>query len=364
MISMNHKKIVSIVLLSIALLLWSYHFTRIEIEFPESHIDGLLVCSPEYNPRPWGMSEQEQAATIDAYIEQLDETLAASTNTDARVMAAVRRNDFNVANRIDELADLITQDPDNRLANLHFLNACTKIAEHPACDADSVVRANTVNGNNAVSWSLLAVYRSELGDNFGVDRAMARAANAPEFDDYFGTQLRIMRDAMPSGSEHQQMRLAWTLMFWSNLTLNNGSQVAYLCSNDDPLRAGLLRACLDFGERMQLESQSLIMTMVGGGIQQTAYGAMGNVEEANRLEQEHLAFQRNRSAPDSLFSQFHKVSSLMSYDVDLALYWMDNFIEFGETETAMANIVAEGRRLSADPDYAPCRSPGPRIYYR
>ena len=54
----------------------------------------------------------------------------------------------------------------------------------------------------------------------------------------------------------------------------------------------------------------------------------------------------------------------MTYDVDLTLYWLDNLIEFGETETAIANVVAEGRRLSANPDYAPCRSPGPRIYYR
>ena len=303
--TIDHKKMLMIGLLSIALLLWAYHFTRIEIEFPESYSDGVLVCSPEYNTGPGELSEQELAASWEQFVE---EALAESANTDARVMAAVIRNDLNVTNRIDELADLIAQYPDNRLANLHFLNACAESAGHPACNENTVVQANTVNGDNAVSWSLLAVYRAELEDDFGVDRAMARAANAPEFDDYFGTQLRIMRDAMPDGSDYQKIGLALNLMGRVRLTFNNSYQISNLCNNDDPLHIGLFQSCLNFGERMQLGSQAQIMTLIGGAIKQVAYRAMGNVEEASTL--------------------------------------------------------AEARRLSANPDYAPCRSPGPRIYYR
>ncbi len=71
--------------------------------------------------------------------------------------------------------------------------------------------ATRINGDNAVAWSLLAVYRSELKDDFGVDSAMLQAANAPTYEDYFGAQLRIMRDAMLPGSDFEGIELAIAL---------------------------------------------------------------------------------------------------------------------------------------------------------
>ena len=68
--TIDHKKMLMIGLLSIALLLWAYHFTRIEIEFPESYSDGVLVCSPEYNTGPGELSEQELAASWEQFVDR------------------------------------------------------------------------------------------------------------------------------------------------------------------------------------------------------------------------------------------------------------------------------------------------------
>ncbi len=134
--TISRKKILMLALASIALLLWAYHFTRLEIELPATHVDGLLVCSPEYNSGPFGQSEQELAASFNIYNKQFQDSLAASANPDAKVMAAVVSNPFDNDSRIVELDDLVAAYPDNRLANLHFQNACVKNTSHPLCDED------------------------------------------------------------------------------------------------------------------------------------------------------------------------------------------------------------------------------------
>ncbi len=101
-----------------------------------------------------------------------------------------------------------------------------------------------------------------------------------------------------------------------------------------------------------------MMTLIGGSIQQVAYTAMGNTAEANRLEREYFSYANTRTAADSGWRLFNKVDSIMSFDLDLTLFWLDNLIEFGEV-SAVENTLAEARRLSADPGYRPCRSPGP-----
>ncbi len=359
----KHKTPIMIGLLVIAASAWAYHFSRIEIVFPPSHVDGLLVCAPEYNPNPGGLSEQENAVSGETYYQRHLESLTTATDPDTHVVATVNMHSLNVGERIDSLTALLTQFPDNRLANLQFLNACAENAQHPACDENSVLRANGVNADNGISWSLLAIYLGELGDDPGVDRAMVQAATVQGFDDYFSTQVRILRDALPEEGS-QRLGLAWNIVTRGRLSLNNGHQTAELCTVDDPARGELLSACLDFGQRMQEESQSLLMRSVGGAIRQVAYNSLGDTAAAERMENEYFASQRARSAADSQWSRFNRVGSLMSYDADLLMYWMDELIEFGETDLAVANTIALAERLSADPDYAPCKSPRPEIRSR
>jgi len=353
----THKTYAAIILLGIALLFWGYHVAHIRIEFPDSHVDGLLVCSPEYNPAPW-----ESASDASLYT-QLEEALGNAVDPDSQVMSVIQRLDLSEDERTIALAELTNQYPENRLANLRFLDACAATFESPACDVGSVEAANAVNDDNAMSWSLLSVYQSKLLNEAGVQSALLRAANAPVFDDHFGSQLRTLRAALAAETDDEVIAQAWTLQGGGRLVLNNINQLSAVCSSGDLLPASLLHACVDVGERMELEGQSLIMAMMGMAIQEIAYSGLGDGAELERVEQKYLEFQRARSAPDSLWNQFNRAASLMSYDVNLATLWMDSLIEFGETEAGIANVVAEARRLSAEPDYQPCRSPGPRISY-
>jgi len=351
-------------LLGFNLLLWGYLSLGVEIEFPETHVDGLLVCLPEDNSAPGGLSEEIFNDELAIYREEFENKLSAAQDPNERVMGLVQYGSMDQARMIVRLAELAAAYPNNRLANLRYLDACSVAADYAECDTERVEEAHAVNAGNSISWSLLAVYRHAIDDVAGVDHAMALAADAPEFDDYFTRQLQIMRDAMPPGSDTQRMGLAWDLIGRGHLLLNNSYQVSYLCDDNNSLRIARANACLEFGRRMQNESQSRLMVLVGSGIQQVAYTSLGNLEEAMRLEEEYLADQQRRSEVVPEWHQINGVSSLLAYDAGLTLFWLNSLIENGETDTAMLNTIAEARRLSADPAYSPCRSPGIRISYR
>ena len=352
-----------LVLSALAITLWAYHFTRIEIEFPESHIDGLLVCTPENNVSPGGFSEEEWESIGSEFTNALAESLLESEDPEARLLGIQNFSTSNEPLKITQIAKLASEHPDNALINLRLLNACTQYTDHPGCSASSIESAHAVNADNAVSWSLLAVYRKKIQDEFGADRAMLRAASAPKFEDYFGKQVGIMRDAILQGPDYQYWWSTWDILARSTLILQNTHFVSSVCDVSDSLRLSLLEACQQFGERMQAERQSLMAIAVGGGIQQAAFAAMGNSTEARRVEREYMTRQSNRSNRESTWAEWDRTGSLMMYDVDLTLYWLDSIVEYGETETAILRVVEEAKRLSSDPEYKPCRPPRPILHY-
>ena len=362
----DRKKIFMIGLLGVAALLWGYHFTRIELEFPETHIDGLLVCSEDDNDDFMRASDRGWFIFGEPYKELFHETLANSVNIDNQVMAIAARNDIPDAGRVEALANLTQLYPGNRLGNILFLNECAVSPNHPFCDKVDVEAANAVNQDNAMSWALLAVYRAAQDDEYGVDRAMARAASAPIFEDYFGVQIGLLRSAIPPESDYLKIALIWDQIARNmpSFVLNIAGRITHLCGSADAVRSGLHQSCLNFGERMQVQSKSTLMRLVGSGVQQVSYEVLGNEVEVARLEQEFLDYSSNRMSPGSPEEQFNRVGTLLIHDLDLVMFWLENLAEHGEGATTMANTLAEAKRRSADPDYAPCKSPGLRIHYR
>ncbi len=362
----DRKKSFMIGLLGVAALLWSYHFTRIDIEFPESHTDGLLVCSEDEYDDFVRAYEKDIATSGESYKAQFLETLANSEEVDSQVMAVAAKKEFTDTERTEALANLIQLYPDNKLGNLLYLNNCAVTPDQPFCDEVDVETANAVNQDNAISWALLAVYRAAQDDDYGVDRAMARAANAPQFEDYFGVQIGVLRNAIPPRGDYLRTFLIWELIGGNlaTLTLNTSQPVADLCGSGDALSVGLHQPCISFGERMQFESKSTIMRLMGAAVQQVSHEVMGNSTEATRLEQEYLSYSRNRMSPGSPEDRFNKIGNLLIHDVDLSMVWLENLAEHGEGATAMENTLAEAKRRSADPDYAPCKVRLIRFHYR
>jgi len=360
---MAYKKFLIASLLSaVALGMWVPRFTQLEI--PESLESGILVCYPERYEGPSGVDDAVLRGDEVAYRDRFFDEMAASDDVDSNVIASILAAKLDNDNGlIEPLDSLKVNYPDNQIASLHMLSACTENIDHAACGENVVEQAIYLNDRNAVLWSLVSAYRMKQEDIYGAVTALQRAVSVPVYNDYFQTYLGIWQDQIPPGARYNSNRLRVDLIGYSSVLLFNNTQtITMLCAEFAPERPNLGDACLHFGVRMQNESGTVLMNMIGRAIQGMGHRALGNLEEAERLDQESQKEYRDRSLFGSGYSGFKRASYLMTYDEQLAEYWLDNFIRFGEIR-AEETLVIEARRLSSNPDYAPCNPPGLRFEF-
>lgn len=321
---------------------------------PAGYVDGIAVCEPEYNPGPSGLSDDRFNSEYQDFRSRLRALLIESEDTDAKVIASIMDHPTNDEARISALFELTTEYPDNQLLHIHFLSNCANFADHPSCNEQLVNHALELNRSNAVAWSLAAIYRDAKGNEVGTDLAMQTGANAPIYDDYYGRQIEIMAEAVTAPGVPDQNMLRMSIVAESTMLLmNNGYQLSQVCGYANPSRMRLFEACAAIGERMYRESGPTIMNLVGLSIAQIGHRRAGNRAESERFLSIYEQNERERRAPDSAYSAFGTTGGLMSYDSSLTRYWFDAIIEVGESQ-AILDTVAEARRRSSDPSYAPC----------
>lgn len=344
--------IAGLFVLVFALLLGPFLFLSSPV--PVGYVDGIAVCEPEYNPGPSGYTEDRVAAEYPDYRARLRELLANSDDVDARVIGTILDHRFDDSARLSALHELTSEYPDNQLLHMHYLSNCADDAAHPACETGLINHALEVNQENAVAWMLGSIYRDVTGNEVGSDLALRTATNAPEYDDYYGRQIEIMADAMPLMAQPDANFLRYTIVGESTMLLmNSGYQLSEVCGNANPARVQLFESCAAIGERMYQESDATIMNLVGLGIAQIGHRRAGNRAEYERFLGIYEQNERERRAPDSDLSVFGNVGGLMSYDAGLTRFWFDAIIELGESG-AITATVAEARRRSSEPGYAPC----------
>ena len=71
------------------------------------------------------------------------------------------------------------------------------------------------------------------------------------------------------------------------------------------------------------------------------------------LEESDSLIQLLANSDDSDVSIFNSMGGLLTYDLNLARFWMDAIVESGE-QGAVSATVAEARRRSSDSSYQPC----------
>lgn len=321
---------------------------------PAAYVNGIAVCEPEYNPGPSSMAQAQFEEDYPDLRAQLENKLENSENPDARVVSILLKNRFDDRARISALEALATDYPENKLLHMHYLSLCSENADYADCVEPLVDSALELNRENAVAWSLVAIYRDATGNVIGSDRALAAAVNAPQFIDYYGEQIEVMLDTIPVSNDFSELQLRYAVVGEATgLLLKYSYQLSYLCGNANPSRIQLFESCANFGERMYEESNATIMSLVGSSIAEVGYRRMGDSQNAIRMEQLYEDYTRRRSDPESDASVFNSMGGLLTYDLNLSRFWLDAIVQYGE-QGAMSATVAEARRLSSDPSYAPC----------
>ncbi|MEQ8315340.1 MAG: hypothetical protein RIC17_14660 [Gammaproteobacteria bacterium] len=317
-----------------------------------------IACYPEFNPEYY--DEESYEAQYLVVEQEFRENLASSEDSSAQLMSIRVENNGRVgADEIDVLAELAQRAPESGLVVSQLLAACLQDPGRSECSSDSVNTLVQSHSNNSAIWGSLAMLRNEQEDIFGAISALRQAAVAPEFDDYFSLQVAVIDQANPTAEPLAKMGTAFRFFSYSDPTVGTssaGPSIWNLCSQQasvDPLAA---EGCLLYGERIAEGSDTNIGKILGLAVQQGVYQAIGDEDGVARMEAALEARQEYQN-------QFRSPAmSLMSYDEELADFWINSLIEHGEVET-MERLHNEVQRLTANPEYQPCDPPGLRFDY-
>lgn len=348
----DYRKKVAVGLWALVCLLFApsvYHLATYSL--PESE---TLVCYPEFNP---AYSEEGYEQLEREFAEQLRSNLNESDDPDAKLMAVLVSSTgrVNSAN-IDELVLLNQQFPESGLIAYQLLTACADDPTNVLCGSqiDSIL---DFHSDNAGIWAAHALFKLSLEDEFAAKVSLRRAASAPTYDDYWTDQIRVLRDYSPADSGLELLSTVFYFFNYTDTTIGIRTMdfVTSPCSEwpaTDPL---LMDACIEYGQKIIDESQTIIGARLGYSVQEVAYRAVGNFTESNARELEGRRFRYAIPSVDGLVS-------LMTYDEELAEFWLQSLIDFGEID-AQSVIEEEVNRRRSNPEYQPCDPPGLRFEF-
>lgn len=351
----------------LALGLWTIALSLIIPEFqklrryqpPESDI---LACYPEYNIA--GLDFSEDLALRADLAEKFTFTLQNSIDVNTQVVGVLLlkwadilnhlsdSTNFSPDGQIESLYQIAIAHSENKMATVHLLSKCLENSDHPRCNIEIERMAIATDGGNGVIWSMVSAFRALKGDSYGAMTAMRQASTSPEFYDYYPIYVEIFNNSIPLADESFQSFLKQGLIPYAGfINLNNTMSISDFCGESAADDSNVANACLNFGIRMQQQSSSMIGSAIGSALQEISYRALGEIEEANRIDEFFRSQSSIRFGINT--NEFGKAGALMTHDENLQEYWIQSWIEDGEF-VAANNLIAEAKRLTADPDYKPC----------
>ena len=315
-------------------------------------VSDILVCEKPLGekPPPFALNELFTRTAI-----RIEQSLAESTSVDDLIASSViSSTGSGDMSSLEILTALSRNNPQNQLAAVYALSACTKAADYPACNDEIINRAIALDGDNGAIWSLVSSLRYSQEDSYGAVLALEAAVEASDYDDYFQRGLGIVLNALPSVDDDLNYRLYQRAMNHGVSLIIPGyaslRPIHAMCSANVVENRALAAACLSFGRRMEEQASSLIASALGLSLQISTYGGLGNVAEYQRLEE-----RARKGQQDRVNSDFRPAFDLLEHDAQLTKYLFDQLIFAGE-RAAIDTVVVEAKRLSSRWNYNPCPS--------
>ena len=328
------------------LMLFSLYLDRKQFE------SGILVCENPLGQRPVPFARNLQFAEAEDRFEQ---SLAESTAVDDMVASALispTRNGYESS--LDNLSALSQRNPQNQLAAVELLSACSKASDHTACNDEVVNRAIALDGDNGAMWSVVASLRYGQADSYGAMLALERAVEASGYNDYFQRGLELVLSVLPETTDDLTILLSGQVINHAiMLMINNYSSMRPLvemCSNNVIENRRLASACIAHGSRMKVQASSLLGSGMGQALQSSTIQGLGDVAESQRQEEE-----AQRSQQELYNSDTRLALGLMDQDARLIRYYFEQVLLSGET-AAIVSLADEAKRLSGQWNYDPCPS--------
>ncbi len=290
---------------------------------------------------------------------QLLDTLTASADAEHQ-LTVVELQMFLVAGANDpvEIADrqfatlvaletAVRLDPSNPLILWYASWGCNRGAAADFCE-NPVVQENIRNvmHNNGAYWAREAFTKHEAGERAAALEDLQRVATAPEYDNYYAENIRVLERALALMEDLSYIERAWGAFAFTNTVQTYNNAVYLMC--ELPLADDAwFDACLALAERGAAQGGSLTQQTMANTLLADLYEAVGWDDESRRAREqlEGMLDPRVRRSGD--------LSAVLLTDERVMSLYLEEFESGGEVD-AMRFLAAEVERLKQDPHYTPC----------
>lgn len=303
---------------------------------------GEIVENPEQRRNA---ELRERAATA--------ATLAQSRDPEHLLASALLASDYGNKSAFEAMERALAEDPDHPLTLFNFLFVCPFHRNESVCRNGGIERqALNVDGGNGAVWVSVAVNRSGKGDAGGALAALRQAHTAPEFNEYWVEHVGLFERAFAAATDLDYRQRVERAFGTAAAMVSNVARLYSICKTRSETSFQWLHACIDYGERLQFDGDTLMSVGAGNRLQQLLYERLGETkkaadaaERANAIGEEFVAAYRSGAF------------ELFAHDEELLAEYMHEFSIHGEF-AAMDYLRERGERLDRQPGYDPCAADG------
>lgn len=316
-----------------------------ETSYVAQLIRGLSIDGCEAPDRTERYSNEQ----LETLLEESGVTLSKSTEPDFLVAAALLTRDADERQSLLERA--LDERPGHPVALWHRLVNC----QTRDCDREAVESAALAGDpTNGMIWFLIASDRIKNGQWDAAEDAMRQVAAAPRYSFYFMEYTTLLERGLAATSDlGYAERVVGGIGIAAAIAIPALGDVSGACRSGDNDAMVWVDLCEEVGQRMSASEEELLTTMFGYGLQSGAAKRAGDETRAEILKREGServnGLHREQAQSGAQVLLMNDPQVLQSY--------VENFLAHGELE-AMNRLIADARRLRADPSYDQCNFVG------
>jgi len=233
------------------------------------------------------------------------------------------------------------------MVNYTLVFKCVVNLINKSCD-DEINRAIEEDPNNAGLWFQIAFIKAKEKNISYFRLALQQIISAPNFYDFYPDIIDAFNQALIEVGMYQDLpRRAVALGFTYSLSYPPMNNIISFCKEQAKENAELTQLCLDAGRRIAKDSTLIQFQQIGLAIQKAIYQVLDDKEAQQKIE-------LINSSLNKFKHKYNEAKNLMMFDLELQQYWFEQLKLFGEKK-ALKQLHTEAVRLSANPNYSPCR---------
>ncbi|REL36307.1 hypothetical protein [Thalassotalea euphylliae] len=242
-------------------------------------------------------------------------------------------------------SDYLQDNPNDSIAVHQLLKACLQLPHDKGCGEQLDTLVAQSDNDNGYLWLQLATNKLVQRKPSQFLRYLEIAANKSRFDNYYFNYVDLFLSTSIGRIDIAYTKLRNTADELASAQLNNLSYLVDFCTGN---LNKYQDSCLRLAKSLDGNSNNVDLQSFGSGLLKEIYRTLDDDEalaEQTALDQQRYS---------ELYNQdWVNAQSLMQYDQELMVTWLENGKLFGE-RAAVTALLSEAKLKSLNPDYLPC----------